>query len=121
MNTQEVDHLEAQSFSVGNASDFLGLTPVEETLVETGYVLAKLVRETRVARGLTQAQLAARLGTSQPNIGRLETGVATTFDKQFTALYEMGLSPREIGDAIAGVEQGLKRVRSIAERALVAA
>ncbi len=121
MNRQDVERLEAQGFSVGNASDFLGLTPVEEALVETGYVLAKLVRETRVAQGLTQAQLAVRLGTSQPNIGRLETGVATTFDKQFAALYEMGLSPHAIGDAIASVEQGLERVRSIAERTLVAA
>ena len=121
MNTAEVERLEAQGFSVGNASDFLGLTPVEESLVETGYVLARLVRETRVAQGLTQAQLAARLGTSQPNIGRLETGVATTFDKQFAALYEMGLTPREIGAAIAGVEQSLERVRAIAERSLVAA
>jgi predicted transcriptional regulator len=33
-----------------------------------------LVREARRASGLTQAQLASRLGTSQPEIARLESG-----------------------------------------------
>lgn len=113
-NTTKQQQLEARGFIVGNASDFLGLSPVEEALVETSHILSNLVRETREAHGLTQGQLAKRLGTSQPNIGRLESGISTTFDKQFAALYEMGLEPREIADAIASVEQSLERVRSIA-------
>lgn len=120
MNNTKIEQLEAKGFTVGNASDFLGLSPVEETMVETSHIISNLVRETREAQGLTQGQLAERLGTSQPNIGRLESGVSTTFDKQFTALYEMGLGPREIADAIAGVEESLERVRSLASRELVA-
>lgn len=121
MTTTKIEQLEAKGFTVGNASDFLGLSPVEEAITETSHILSNLVRDTREAQGLTQGQLAERLGTSQPNIGRLENGVGTTFDKQFAALYEMGLGPREIADAIASVEESLQRARSIASRELVAA
>lgn len=119
MNNTKIEQIEAKGFNVGNACDFLGLSPVEETMVETGHILSNLVRETREARGLTQGQLAERLGTSQPNIGRLESGVSKTFDKQFAALYEMGLTPREIGEAIIGVEESLERVRALANQKLV--
>ena len=121
MEHSNIERLEAEGYTVGNASDFLGLSPVEEAMVETSHVLSTLVRETRTAQGISQVQLAERLGTSQPNIGRLESGVGTTFDKQFAALYEMGLSPRAIGEAIAGVEQSLERVRALASRELVSA
>jgi predicted transcriptional regulator len=38
--------------------------------IETGYQVARL----RIARGLTQAQLAEMVGTQQPSIARLENG-----------------------------------------------
>jgi DNA-binding XRE family transcriptional regulator len=38
--------------------------------LEPGYQLARL----RIARGLTQAQLAALVGTKQPSIARIENG-----------------------------------------------
>ena len=121
MNQTKIEQLEAKGFTVGNVSDFLGLSPVEEALVETGLVLSNLVRDTRTAQGVTQAQLAERLGTRQPNIARLETAAGTSFDKQFQALYELGVSPREIGEAIARVEQSLEQVSALASRELVAA
>ena len=121
MNNSQIEQLEAKGFTVGNASDFLGLSPVEEALVETGLILSNLVRDARIAQGLTQSQLAERLGTKQPNIARLETAAGISFGKQFEALYELGISPREIGDAIAGVEEALTQVRSIASREAVTA
>lgn len=38
---------------------------------------ASLIREARKAAGLTQAQLAARAGTSQPAVARYESGTAS--------------------------------------------
>ena len=42
--------------------------------VEPGYQVARL----RILRGLTQAQLAAKVGTRQPSIARLENGSAAS-------------------------------------------
>ena len=42
----------------------------EVQTLEPGYQIARL----RLARGLTQAQLAAMVGTKQPSIARLEKG-----------------------------------------------
>jgi DNA-binding XRE family transcriptional regulator len=41
--------------------------------LEPGYQVARL----RMLRGLTQAQLAERIGTHQPSIARLENGTST--------------------------------------------
>ena len=103
MDTSKIEQLEKKGFVLANVSNLLGLSPTEEKMVDTGYKLSKLVRETRQSLGVTQTQLAERLGTSQPNIVRLESGISTTFDKQFTALYEMGLTSRQIGEALIGV------------------
>jgi transcriptional regulator with XRE-family HTH domain len=41
-------------------------------------VLGHRLRAARIARGLTQAQLAARLGTRRSAISAVETGIITT-------------------------------------------
>lgn len=104
MNSSKKNHLEKNGWSVGDAADFLGLSPHEEALVETGALLSRMVREKRLALGLKQADLAEKLGTKQPNIARLETAGGTSFDRQFEALYAMGVSPREIGEALAAAD-----------------
>ncbi len=119
MNPQTQKNLEAKGYTVGDVSALLDLTPAEETLIDTGLALSNLVRQTRVARGLTQKQLAERLGTRQPNIARLETAAGTSFDALFQALYAMQVSPREIAAALEGVE--LKASDISKEAALVAA
>lgn len=43
---------------------------IAERELEAGYQIARL----RILRGLTQAQLAERVGTRQPSIARLESG-----------------------------------------------
>jgi DNA-binding XRE family transcriptional regulator len=46
----------------------------EYDTLEAQYVFAKLVIAARIQQGLTQAELAARVGTSQANISKLEHG-----------------------------------------------
>lgn len=103
MDAQTQDNLKSRGYTVGDACALLDLTPEEEALIDTGLALSNLVRATRLSRGLTQKQLAERLGTKQPNIARLETAAGTSFDALFQALYAMQVAPREIAAALEGV------------------
>lgn len=84
-------------------AEFLGLTPQEEMLVETGLVLSNLVREERKRLGMTQKKLAALLGTSQPNVARMEQATGTSFEALFQALFAMGVSPKRIASEIGSI------------------
>ena len=103
MDAQTQHKLESRGYTVGDACAQLDLTPEEEALVDTGLALSNLVRQTRQARGLTQKQLAERLGTKKPNIARLESAAGTSFDALFQALYAMQVSPREIAASLEGI------------------
>jgi transcriptional regulator with XRE-family HTH domain len=64
---------------------------------------ATLLREAREARGLTQAQLAARLGLSQPSIAALERPGANptmrTLERALNALDRtLTVTPRRLPD-----------------------
>jgi hypothetical protein len=56
METQKAKRLQAAGWKVGDATEFLGLSPEEAALIEFKLALATRVRELRVSRGLTQVQ-----------------------------------------------------------------
>lgn len=62
--------LEAAGWAVGNAADFLGLSPEEEALVEMKLRLAAELRKLRAEQNVTQVELARRLGSSQSRVGQ---------------------------------------------------
>jgi DNA-binding XRE family transcriptional regulator len=64
--------LEAAGWRVGSAAEFLGLSPEEAAIVDMKVALAAGVKSRRIARGLTQGDLASRLGSSQSRIAKLE-------------------------------------------------
>lgn len=103
MEKTEDQRLADAGFKETTVAEFLGLSPEEEAIVETSLILSRLVREKRQQLGWTQVQLAAHLNTKQPQVVRLETGEGVSFDAQFAALYAMGVTPREIGERLAGV------------------
>ncbi len=82
-------------------AEFLDLSPTEEAMVELRVSLAEAVRAQRVARGLTQAQLAKDVGTSQAQIARLENGSPkVSLDQAMRVLLE--LSPKGIALKVGG-------------------
>jgi len=100
MNPRKRKALEAAGWTVGTVEEMLNLTPEEEALATVKANLARAVRDWRVARHLSQAQLATRLGSTQPKVCDLEHGRAT-LDGLFRALLALGANRRELARVVA--------------------
>lgn len=72
MNPQKRKALEAAGFRLGDAGDFLDLTEVERAIVDVRLEFSRRIREARAAHGLTQADLAHRMKSSQSRVAKLE-------------------------------------------------
>jgi Helix-turn-helix len=94
--------LEDRGWKVGSASEFLGLTPQEEQLVELRLVLCKAVRERRKTKHIPQEKLAERMNTSQSRIAKLEScDPHVSTDMMFNALFALGASLNDTSKLIA--------------------
>jgi predicted XRE-type DNA-binding protein len=89
--------LERAGWVVGEAGDFLGLSPEERQFVEVKLALAASVRQRRERLGLTQLQVAERLGSSQSRVAKMEAADRTvSTDLLLKALFQLGGSPRDV-------------------------
>jgi hypothetical protein len=99
--------LEQAGWSVGSATDFLGLTEDESTFVELKLALSDELRARRENQGLTQVALADKLGSSQSRVAKMEASDATvSVDLLIRGLLATGASRREIASAI---DRGVRR------------
>ena len=64
--------LERAGWVVGDSAQFLQLSVEENRFIELKLALATGVRELRERKGLTQAALAHRLGSSQSRVAKME-------------------------------------------------
>lgn len=95
----------AQGWVEGSIADFLGLSAAEEQLIEIKHRLARGLKAAREASGLSQAELAQRLGTKQPNVARMEKGEGrVTIDTVIVAILEAGGSRADIAQIIRDAE-----------------
>ena len=100
--------LEAHGWRVGDAADFLDLSAEESALVDTKLALSGSVRERRSKQGLSQAELAKRLKSSQSRVAKIEAADPTvSADLLLRALFALGATPRDV--AI-----GIRKGRSVA-------
>lgn len=94
---------------VGNAGEFLKLSPEEAAFVEIRLRLSRALHQERSRRRLTQSALARRLGSSQSRIAKMEAGDPTvSLDLLVRGLVALGLSPT----GLARVIRARKRVRA---------
>ena len=97
MNTDKKKRLENSGWTVGDAADFLALSPEEVRFIELKLGLAAAVRTLREKRGLTQTALAARLGSSQSRIAKMEAADrSVSLDLMIRALLNIGATCTEI-------------------------
>ena len=93
--------LEAAGWRVGSAADFLGLTDDESAFVELKLVLSEELRGRRQDQGLTQIELAKRLGSSQSRVAKMEASdPSVSVDLLIRGLFATGASRAEIANAI---------------------
>jgi len=102
MRTDVARRLKARGWKVGDTKEFLGLSEQEAALVELRLALSRSVRERRLKLGLSQVELASRLGSSQSRVAKLEAADATvSLDLLIRGLLALGASRRQIGRALA--------------------
>ncbi len=72
MNQRRRTRLEDAGWKVGSAAELMELTEAEAALVEAKVALGDAVRALRQRGGLSQRALAARMGSSQSRVAKLE-------------------------------------------------
>ena len=95
--------LEAAGWRFGTVAEFLGLDAAEEALVELHLALAKALKERRAKVGMTQVELARKIGSSQSRVAKMEAAdTSVSLDLTIRSLLALGVGTRELGKVIAG-------------------
>lgn len=102
MEKSKRKRLEEAGWSIGSAQDFLGLSDEEAAFVELKLSLSERLRERRTEQGLTQAELAQRIGSSQSRVAKMEASdPSVSLDLLVRGLLAIGATRRDIAAAIA--------------------
>ena len=72
MNKAKRKRLESKGWKVGTVEEFLDLSPEESAYIELKLKLSESLKRYRVARNLTQTQLAQIVGSSQSRVAKME-------------------------------------------------
>jgi predicted XRE-type DNA-binding protein len=94
--------LEAAGWKVGSAQDFLGLSDAEAALIDLKLALGRAVKAKRVQRRLSQADVAARVRSSQSRVAKMESGDAgVSIDLLVRTLLALGASRKELARSLS--------------------
>jgi len=97
MNDTRRRRLEQKGWRFGSAEEFLGLTDEESRYVQLKLGLSDALRARREAKGLTQAQIAARLGSSQSRVAKMEAAdPSVSIDLLIRAMFALGATQRDL-------------------------
>ena len=97
MTPEKRKKIEAAGHTFTSVDAFLDLSPVESALVETRLALAEAVRSARELAGLSQGELAKRVGSTQSRISKVEKADASvSADLMLKALFGTGAKPASI-------------------------
>ena len=119
MTPEKLKRLEAAGFVHGDAKELLGLTPDEAKLVELRVEIAKAFRAIRKEAGMTQAELAQRIGSSQSRIAATEHGIDAGMDLLVRCLYAVGgvlkpiVPPAAKLPRVPSIEHGSAKMRIV--------
>ena len=102
MNKNKRERLRRAGWTVGNVTEFLGLTEAEAALVELKLTLSRRLKERRARSRLSQGQLAKLLGSSQSRVAKMEAGdPSVSIDLLIRSLLTIGATRKELAAVIA--------------------
>ena len=115
MEPKKKTRLESAGWRVGGAGDFLELSEEESTFVELKLALSSGLKDLRTEQGLTQGDLAERLGSSQSRVAKMEASdPSVSLDLLIRGLLAAGATKKDIAAAIT--RRAPKRARSRSTR-----
>ncbi len=101
MGKQKKQRLSRAGWRVGSTEELLGLSADESAFIVLELSASDDLSARRVARGVTQVELAERLGSSQSRVAKIEAkGPSLTLDLLFRAYLALGATPRDLAKVI---------------------
>jgi hypothetical protein len=98
MDPSKVQRLKKAGWRIGSVRELLALSDEETALIEMKLALAAHLKKRRAACGLTQSALAARLGSSQSRVAKLESADSSvSIDLLIRSLLALGVKRPELG------------------------
>jgi predicted XRE-type DNA-binding protein len=89
--------LERAGWKIGDAAEFLQLSDEDRRFIETKLALAAGLRRWREQLGLTQTDVAERIGSSQSRVAKMEVADRTvSTDLLLRSLFRLGANRRDV-------------------------
>lgn len=96
--------LKKAGWRVGSAREFLELSADESALIEMRLSLGRDMRDRRIERGLSQAALAQKLGSSQSRVAKMESADPTvSLDLLIRSLLALGAGAKDIARVLGNI------------------
>jgi DNA-binding XRE family transcriptional regulator len=101
MDEKDLEWHRAHGYKVTDTAEWLGLSHEEDLIVKTRVALTMLLKKRREAAGLTQAELGARIGTSQSRVAFMEANRKNvSSDLLLKAIAATGATTEDLAAAI---------------------
>lgn len=105
MHTDKRRRLDRAGWKTGDAADFLQLTPEEAAYIELRLALARGLRAIRGTAGLTQVEVAERVGSSQSRVAKMEAGdPSVSLDLLVRSLLKLGATAADVAELIRSAD-----------------
>ena len=94
--------LESKGWTIGSADEFLGLSSEEAAYIEMKLALSEKLKQRRQRKGMSQAELAKLVHSSQSRVAKMEAGdPSVSIDLLMKSLLALGVSKKELGRSIS--------------------
>jgi DNA-binding XRE family transcriptional regulator len=105
MDEVKRQRLEAAGFRVGDATDFLELSPQEVAFIEIKLSLSKRLKQVRLSQNMSQETLAKKIKSSQSRVAKMEAGdPSVSLDLLIRSLFAIGVNCEEVAMDIASCQ-----------------
>lgn len=102
MDKRKRERLTKKGWKVGSVVEFLHLSVDESAYIEMKLALSEKLKERRLRKKLTQAELAKAIESSQSRVAKMEAGDPTvSIDLLVKSLLALGVSKKELGRTIS--------------------